>query len=414
MAEQGAAGTRHSRAAVGSSGSLDRQLKLLAGVVILGAVMTVLDATAVNVALDTLVVELHTTLTTTQWVLTGYLLTLAPGGADHRMGHRPIRAETVVDVLPECVHCGLGAVRAVLVHRRPQTILARAAGPTRMGRVMSILGAVTVLGPVIGPVLGGVLVQDAGWRWIFFINLPIGALALFGAARVLPHLAGRPSERLDLPGLVLASLGLVGVTYGLAEVGSHGGFAAPQVYGPTAAGIALMAVFAGHSCRRGCSALIDVRLFANRGFAAASAALFFVGMALFGALLLLPLYYQVVRGQGALGAGLLLVPQGVGVAVALPLAGRLTDRFGARVVVIPGIILMLAGTLAYTQVTDHSSYPLLAAALVIRGLGMGLVMTPVTAAAYVLLPAEALARASAAPPPSSARSAGPSGPLCSR
>ncbi|MGH7868074.1 MAG: DHA2 family efflux MFS transporter permease subunit [Candidatus Dormibacteraceae bacterium] len=412
MAEQSTAETRQLHDSPRGAQPLDRQLKLLAGVVILGAVMTVLDATAVNVALHTLVIDLHTTLSAAQWVFTGYLLTLAlvvpvTAWATDRFGAKRLWMFSLGVFTLGSVLSGLSwSIGALIVFRLlqglgggmiaplAQSILARAAGPRRMGRVMSILGVVTVLGPVLGPLLGGVLVQDTSWRWIFFINIPIGGLALLGAARVLPVLPCRPSKRLDWPGMVLISLGLVGVVYGLSRVGGHSGFAAPEVYGPVIAGVGFLAVFTLYSWRRGRMALIDVRLFSNRGFAAASAALFLIGMALFGVLLLLPLYYQSVRGQGALGAGLLLIPQGIGVAVALPLAGKLTDRFGARVVVIPGLILMLLGTLAYTQVTAHTSYLVLSGALVVRGLGMGLVMTPVTAAAYVRLPAEKLAQAS--------------------
>jgi EmrB/QacA subfamily drug resistance transporter len=414
MAEQSVARTRQVLATAGGGEPLDRQIKVLAIAVVSGAVMTVLDATAVNVALDTLVRDLHGTLSSAQWVVTGYLLTLAlvvpvTGWATDRFGPTRLWTLSLVLFLVGSTLCGVSwSIGSLIVFRLlqglgggmiaplAQTILARAAGPQRMGRVMSILGLVTVLGPVIGPVLGGVLVQDVSWRWIFFINIPIGVLALVGAARVLPQLAGRPSERLDIPGLVLASVGLVTLTFGLSQVSGHGGFGVPDAWGPMATGIVLLAVFVVHSWRRGPTALIDIRLFADRGFSAASVALFLVGMVLFGALLLLPLYYQSVRGQGALGAGLLLIPQGAGVALALPLAGRLTDRFSARVVVAPGIVLMLVGTLAFTQVTAGTSYLLLTVALVIRGLGMGLVMTPVTAAAYVRLPNNALARASSA------------------
>lgn len=411
MAEQSVAGIRHVPARAGSREPLDRQMRVLAIVVVSGAVMTVLDAAAVNVALDTVVRDLHGTLSSAQWIVTGYMLALAlvvpvTGWATARFGPTRLWMLSLVLFLVGSVLCGVSWSISSLIFFRlvqglgggmiaplAQTILARAAGPERMGRVMSMLGIATVLGPVIGPVLGGVLVQNMSWRWIFFINLPIGMLALAGAARVLPHLAGQLSERLDILGLVLASVGLVALTFGLSRVSGYGGFGLPATYGSMAIGMVLLVVFVLHSLRRGPTALIDIRLFADRGFFAASVALFLVGMSLFGFLLLLPLYYQSVRGQGAYGAGLLLIPQGVGVALALPLAGKLTDRFSARVVVAPGIVLMLVGTLAFTQVTASTSYLLLAMALVIRGLGMGMAMTPVTAAAYVLLPRDALARA---------------------
>lgn len=277
-----------------------------------------------------------------------------------------------------------------------QTVLARGAGTARMGRAMSLLGVVTVLGPVVGPVLGGLLVQDAGWRWIFFINLPIGAAALAAAARRLPADQPRRGGRLDAAGLALISVGLVGITYGLAQAPRYGGFTSAHVYAPLGAGTILLVGFVLRSLNLGTRALIDLRLFADRSFAAASTGLFLLGMALFGALFLLPLYFQQVRGQGALDAGLLLVPQGIGVACALQVAGKMTDRRGARSVVLPGIVLIVLGTLPYTQVGARTPYLWLVGALVVRGLGMGLVMTPITAAAYVSLPDRAVPGASSA------------------
>jgi predicted MFS family arabinose efflux permease len=156
---------------------------------------------------------------------------------------------------------------------------------------------------------------------------------------------------------------VAGLTYGLSQAPGTGGLGDAHPLGPVAAGLVLPGVFTGHSLRRGARSLIGVRLFANRDFAAASACLLLMGAALFGALILLPLYYQVVRGQDALGAGLLLVPRGVGVAIAMPLAGRPTDRRGARAVVLPGVALAVTGTLACTQVTAHTPYLLLAGAL---------------------------------------------------
>ncbi len=393
---------------------LDQELLVLAGVVILGAVMTVLDATAVNVAVAVLGRDLHASLSAVQWVLTGYLLALAlvvpfTAWATDRFGAKRLWLVSLSVFVAGSALSGLSWSIGSLIAFRvlqgagggmiaplSQTVLARAAGPARMGRAMSMLGVITVLGPVIGPVAGGLLVQDAGWRWIFFINVPIGAAALTAAARRLPGDEHRRHGRLDTPGLALITLGLVGVIYGMSEAPGYGSFGDPRVCIPIATGALLLAGFAWHGFRRGPAALINLRLFADRAFASASAGLFLLGMALFGALLLLPLYYQQVRGQEALGAGLLLVPQGVGVAVALRWAGTLTDRHGARSAILPGVVLVAAGTLAFTQAGTGSPYALLEAALVVRGFGMGLVMTPLTAAAYVSLPRNALAGASSA------------------
>jgi EmrB/QacA subfamily drug resistance transporter len=393
---------------------LDRELVVLSAVVILGAVMTVLDATAVNVAVPALARDLHAPVSSVQWVLTGYLLTLAlvvplAGWATDKIGAKQLWLASLACFVTGSALCGLSwSVASLIVFRvlqgigggmiapLSQTVLARAAGPARMGRAMSLLGLVTVLGPVIGPVLGGLLVQDAGWRWIFFINLPIGVAALAAAARRLPAGERRSAGRLDAAGLVLASAGLTGLIYGLSQAATYGTLADPHAWAAMAAGALVIAAFTARTLRLGRAALIDLRLFADRSFAAASAGLFLLGMALFGALLLLPLYYQQARGQGALGAGMLLVPQGAGVAVALRAAGRLTDRRGPRAAVLPGIALIALGTLPFTQTGAHPAEMLLEAALAVRGLGMGLVMTPITAAAYLTLPCDALPAASSA------------------
>jgi EmrB/QacA subfamily drug resistance transporter len=391
---------------------LDRRIKALAGVIILGAVAPVLDATAVNVSLAVLGRDLHTSVASVQWVMTGYLLALAlivpvTGWATDRLGAKRLWMLSLALFVIGSTLSGLAwSIGSLIVFRvlqglgggmiapLAQTILSRAAGPQRMGRVMSLLAVVTVLGPVVGPVLGGFLVQSLSWRWIFFINIPVGLLAMASAARWLPRVENRQSGQLDVLGLVLASVGLAALIYGLSRAGSAGGFGALGAYGPIFAGVLLLVAFVPHSLRRRPTALVDVRLFTNRGFGSASVALFLIGMVLFGVLLLLPLYYQAVRGESAFTTGLLLAPQGVGAALMLPLAGKLTDRLGARVAAVPGIILILVGTLTYTQVTAHTSYALLTAALVARGMGLGLVLSPITAAAYVLLPSHALAQAS--------------------
>ncbi len=277
-----------------------------------------------------------------------------------------------------------------------QTIVAQAAGPRRMGRVMSIIGVPMLLGPVLGPVLGGLIVDSVSWRWIFFVNLPIGALALVLAARLLPPSKPGHGQRLDLRGLVLLSPGLALLVYGLSRAGSQGGFGSARTLTPLVVGAVLVAAFARLAPRRGGWALIDLRLFAKRDFSAAAATGFLFGVGLFGAMLLLPLYYQVVRGDSALEAGLLMTPQGIGAAMAMPMAGRLTDRIGAGRVVPVGLLLALLGTAAYTQVGPHTSNAFLATSLWVRGLGLGATMMPAMAAAYATLERAAVPRATSA------------------
>ena len=392
--------TRHGTGPVSSGPDggrlLTPEILTLAAVVILGSIMTILDATIVNVALPTLARDFRTSVATIQWVPTAYLLAFASvipasGWAVERFGARRVWLLSLAAFLAGSLGCGLsGSVGELIAFRVlqgagggmilpvGQAILARAAGPQRMGRVMSIVGVPLLLGPVLGPVIGGALVGAASWRWIFFVNLPVGAVALAAALRLLPAGPSSREARLDVPGLVLLSGGIAAFLYGLAETsqpGTSNGAAAIGI------GLALVAAFCVYALRAA-RPVIDLRLFARRGFATAAAANLVLGIALFGAALLLPLYYEIVRGRTPLQTGLLLIPQGLGAALAMPAAGALTDRYGARPVVTGGVLVALAGTVAYTQIAPATPYWYLTLALLLIGAGLGATITPSMAAAY--------------------------------
>ena len=176
--------------------------------------------------------------------------------------------------------------------------------------------------------IGGLIVDSTSWRWIFFVNVPIAVLALLLAARFLSPQSGRADAgRLDWLGVALLSPGLAGIVFGLSEIESHGGIGEPIAFGPILAGLVLVALFVVHSLRA-VRPLLEISLFRKVRFSAAAAATFLISAALFGSLLILPLYYQVARGDTALMAGLLIAPQGIGAALALPIAGRLVDSIG--------------------------------------------------------------------------------------
>lgn len=392
---------------------LDRRLVALGAVVVLGVIMSILDATIVNVATRTLGQEFDASISTIQWVLTGYLLGFASvipvtGWAGERFGAKRVWIGALLIFLAGSVlSAAAWSVPALIAFRVlqgvggglilpvGQAILATAAGPQRMGRVMGFVGLPMLLGSVAGPVIGGLIVSTVSWRWIFLINLPIGAVAVVLAIRLLPQTPPRAGARLDVRGLALLCGGVALFVYGMSLAGTHG-FGAAGTLAFLGVGAALVGGYGVHARTRGAAALIDLALFRNRGFAAAAATNFVVAIALFGVLVLLPLYWQVVRGHGPLATGLLLVPQALGAAAAMPLAGRVTDRAGAGVVVPVGIVLALLGTAGYTQVGADSPYAVLAAALFVIGLGLGATIMPSMAAAYRTLPREAIAKATSA------------------
>ncbi|WP_250558627.1 DHA2 family efflux MFS transporter permease subunit [Pseudonocardia lacus] len=390
---------------------LDRRILAIGGVIVLGAIMAMLDITVVNVALDQLIIEFDTTLATMQWVATGYTLALATviplsGWAADRYGAKRIYLTAVVLFAAGSALAGTAwSAESLILFRVLQgmgggmllplsmTLLVGAAGPARIGRVMAVLGIAMQLGPIIGPVLGGWLVDDVSWRAIFFVNVPVGLLTLVLGAKVLPADRPRPAEKLDVLGLVLLSPGLAALIYGLAQVPAHGGFGAPAVYLPAGAGAVLVAAFLVHAARTP-NGLIDLKLFGNRGFSVAAVTMVLFMIAVFGSMLLFPLYFQQVRGQGALQAGLLIVPQGIGMMIIMPIAGRLVDRGHAARIVPLGIVLVIGVVAVLTQLTDTTPYWMIGVALFVLGLAMGMVGMPNMSIALKTLRPQDIARGS--------------------
>src|SRR4051812_7265219 len=393
---------------------LGREVWIVAAVVVVGVIMSILDTTIVNVALETLSRELDAPLSTIQWVSTGYLLALATviplaGWMSERFGSKRVWMVSVALFGIGSALCGLAWSAESLIFFRVlqgfgggmimpvgMALLAQTAGAHRVGRVMSVIGVPMLLGPILGPVIGGVIIDSVSWRWIFYVNVPIAAVALLMARRLLHADAGRADAgRLDWLGLGLLSPGLAGIVFGLSESESRGGFTDPLVWGPIAVGIVLVALFVRHAWRAE-RPLIDVRLFRDRVFSAAAATTFLVGGALFGAMIILPLYYQVARGESALVAGLLMAPQGLGAATVMPIAGKLADKVGGGRVAVIGLVIATVGTLPFAFISGDTPYWLLAGVLVVRGIGIGSTMMPAMAAAYATLESAAVPRATSA------------------
>ncbi|MEA2384807.1 MAG: hypothetical protein QOH72_4778 [Solirubrobacteraceae bacterium] len=393
---------------------LGREVWIVSAVVTVGVIMSILDTTIVNVALETLSRELRASLNTIQWVSTGYMLALAvviplTGWTSERFGAKKVWMVSVALFGLGSALCGLAWSAGSLIFFRVlqgfgggmimpvgMSVLAQTAGPHRIGRVMAVIGVPTLLGPIFGPVIGGLIVDSVSWRWIFFVNIPIAVLALGLAAKLLHADAGRADAgRLDWTGLLLLSPGLAGIVFGLSETETHGGLTAPIAWVPIVAGAILVALFVRHAARAQ-RPLIDVRLFRATGFSAAAAATFLLAGALFGGLIVLPLYYQIARGESALTAGLLMAPQGVGAALAMPFAGRLTDRVGGGRVALVGLALVTVATVPFATIGAHTPYSLLAPMLVVRGIGIGAAMMPAMAAAYATLTHAEVPRATSA------------------
>jgi EmrB/QacA subfamily drug resistance transporter len=380
-----------------------------------GAVMTIFDTTIVNVSLDSLGRDLRLSFNEAQWVGTAYLLTLAfvvplSGWLTERVGTKRLWMSALALFLVGSVLSGLSWSPASLIFFRVvqgaggglvmpvgQAIIVRSVPKGQLGRVMGVVTMPLLLGPVLGPIIGGVIVSNVSWRWIFYVNVPLGVPTLLLGARLLRNEFPGERRRLDVRGLALLSPGLVLIVYGLSRLDT--GAAAkltPVTIAILAAGLLLIVAFALHARGLGRRALIDVGLFRRVEFRAASVIAFCFGLLMFGGFFLLPLYYQVVRGQSALHAGLLMAPQGLGSVIILPFAGRLSDRLGAGRVIPFGLLLAMLCTWEFAHAGTSTSYVVLGIAQFLRGVGMSSVMTPAYAAAYGALDRDAIPRATSA------------------
>ncbi|WP_370412882.1 DHA2 family efflux MFS transporter permease subunit [Streptomyces fradiae] len=393
-------------------------LNRVLAVTVLGSVMAVLDMTIVNVALRSLSDAFQAPLTTIQWTATAYTLALAAviptaAWAMGRIGARRTYLTALVLFTLGSLLAALAwdagsliAFRAVqglgggLLMPVGMTMVMRAADPERMGRAMAIGGLPILVGPVIGPTLGGWLVDAATWHWIFLVNLPLGALALVLAARLLRPDAprvGAPAPRLDVPGLLMLSPGLALLLYGLARGGEDGDPTAPGALLPALAGLVLVAGFV----RRALTArepLLDLRLLRDRTFAAGIGTLALFTCGYFGSMLLAPVYWQSVRGFTASTAGLLSVPVGLTVGLTMQLAARRIDRTTPRRLIPIGVVLGALGmglSAVQTGIPDVAVWRPIAAAM-LMGVGSGIVLMPTMTTASRDLPKDRLAAASTA------------------
>ncbi len=368
----------------------------VAWVVVVGAFMTQLDGALVNIGLATIAADLHAPLPSAQWTVSGYLLALVvalpvSGWASARFGAGRVWCWALAGFTVASLLCAWSPTLPLLVAARGlqglagglllpagQTVIAQAAGRQQMGRVMSTVGMPLVLGPAIGPTLGGFLIAHASWPWLFLINLPVGAAALWLGSRIIPR-DGAPAARVrfDGVGFVLIGVGLLAVTYVVSQAGGAGA----SVARPLALGVVALAAFCWRS-RVVAAPLLKVRQFANEVFAAAAAASFCAGALQFGALVIWALYFQLVRGYGLVGSGLAMIGFAAGAAL-LPVAGRFTDRFGGGPVALAGAVLTAAVFVPVALAPVDTPLVLLEAGLFAFGVANALSVVPASTAAYV-------------------------------
>jgi EmrB/QacA subfamily drug resistance transporter len=371
-------------------------------VTVLGFFMIMLDTTIVYVATPSILSSLHASLDQILWVFNGYLLTYAVllitgGRLGDLFGPRQLFAAGLIVFTAASALCGLSqdanqliaarviqGVGAAMLAPQTLTILMAIFPPARRGAAFGITGAVIGVSTVAGPTLGGLIVTNGDWRWIFFLNLPIGIIALVGTYLVIPDVRPGRRPRLDLIGVLLSSAALFGVVFGLIEGQRYdwgtitGWLTIPIVIG---AGIALFVAFLAWE-RRQAEPLVPLGLFRDRNFSLMNWAGTAMSFAMQGIFIPITIYTQSVLGMTPLQSGLTIAPMSLTAGIVAPFAGRLADRFGGKYLLMAGLALFGAGaaivtalaTVTSTQVTFFLPF-------VLTGLGLGLVFAPMTTVA---------------------------------
>lgn len=370
------------------------------GAVVVGALAVMFDTTIVSLALHTLATDLHASVATIQWVSTGYLLALGvtipvTGWAQRVLGAKRLWMVALSVFLVGSVLASLSwSASSLIVFRVVQgtgggimmpltsTIVMQAAGGKQLGRVMSVVALPAVLGPILGPVVGGVILTHLHWSWLFWVNVPLCVVGLVLAAIVMPRDGAPQRSHFDLVGFALMAPGLVGVLYGLSNTVADGGFTRADVLVPTGAGVVLLGAFVVWAVRQRARALVDVLLLRHWPLASSSLMLVLSGISLYGAMLLLPLYFQQLRGMSVLAAGMLLIPQGVGTFFSRSIAGRLSDTLGSRPLAVAGFAIAAVGTVPFALAGTSTNQVWLMVVLTVRGFGLGAVTVPLMALAF--------------------------------
>ncbi len=396
---------------------LDKSVLLVAGVVVLGGIMSILDVTVVSVALSTFEQAFSATTPEVAWTMTGYTLALATvipltGWASDRFGTKRLYLIAVTLFTIGSVLCALATSLEMLVAFRVlqglgggmlmplgMTILTRAAGPQRVGRVMAVMGIPMMLGPIFGPILGGWLIDLASWHWIFLINLPIGIIGLVYASIILPKDEVEPSESFDFVGMLLLSPGLALFLFGVSSIPgakmTDGTAWSGRVVTTMVVGALLIVAFVFWALReKNVHPLVDLRLLRDRTMTSALLAMSLFAIAFFGSSILIPKFFQDVQDFTVLGSGSMLIPQGIGAMLTMPIAGFLTDKIGPGKVVMTGLGIVTLGMGMFTQLEADTGKGYILLALFVMGLGMGATMMPIMTAALATLRTHDVARGS--------------------
>jgi len=375
------------------------------GAVSFGLFMIMLDNTIVNVALPSIQRDLGIGISELEWVVNGYALTFAVlmltgGKLADMFGRRRIFIVGLVIFTAASLACGLATGATFLIGARivqgvgsalmnPATlsIITATFPPRQRGMAIGIWAGVSAMALAIGPLVGGVISEHLDWGWIFFINVPVGIVAIVVARLVIDESRDTSAEqRLDLPGLVTSAVGLFALTYGLIEANTYG-WTSARILSLFALAAVALALFVVLELRQRVP-MLDLRLFRNSTFAGANATMMLIALAMFGVFFFVSLFVQNILGYSPTQAGATFLPMTVLIILVAPPAGKFSDRVGSRWLMGAGMICVGTSLLVFSRLNAGSDFWDLLPGLLVGGIGMGLSMTPTTSAAMGSVPVD--------------------------
>jgi EmrB/QacA subfamily drug resistance transporter len=370
-----------------------------------GLFMIMLDNTVVNVALPSIRADLGISVAELEWVVNAYALTfgvllLTGGKLADLLGRRRIFIAGLVIFTGASLWCGLADGAASLIAARtvqgagaalmnPATLsIITATFPARLrGTAIGIWAGVSALALAIGPLVGGVLTERISWSWIFFVNVPVGVVAVLAARAFIDESKDTSREqRLDLPGLATSAVGLFALTYALIETNTHA-WGSPRVLSLLVLAAVSLAAFVVLEQRQRIP-MLDLSLFRNPTFSGANTVMGLVGLAMFGIFFFNSLFLQNVLGYSAIKTGATFLPMTVLIILVAPVAGRFTDRIGPRWLMAAGLTLLTGSLLLFGTLDEQSSFWNILPGLLVGGFGMAITMAPTTAAAMSSVPVD--------------------------
>ena len=360
--------------------------------------MLLLDTTIVNVAQRKIQEGLNADLSQIQWILDSYILTYAVfllsfGRMGDVFGRKRLFVVGMAIFTAASALCGVLIVARVLqgfggAFMMPQTLslISVVFPPEKRGAAMGIWGGVVALGAVVGPIVGGLIVTDYAWEWVFLINVPVGIVAILATLAIVPESTDpQASKRIDWGGLVLSGLGIFALVYAMIE-GPHRGWTSAFTLGLVAASAALIALFVAWE-RRANDPMMKLELFKIRNFWVGNVIAVAVAFGMLGIFFPMTLFLQGALGFSPIRAGLTMTPMSIMIMFSAPLAGRLTDKIGARWILVTGLSLMTGGILfIISRITPETTWRTLLPALLVTGTGMGMTFAPMTAAVMAEVP----------------------------